>query len=423
MHILKIIHGYPPDYNAGSEVYSQSICNELGRRHTISIFTRAENPYLPDYSMRSEQINARIRKYVVNKKIDKDCYQHDKIDALLGEILAENRPDVAHIGHLNHLSTGIIDVLKKHGIPIVFTLHDFWLMCPRGQFLQRNVGEPTAYKLCDKQDNSNCAQRCYSCYFSGGKEQAESDLAYWTNWVAERMHTTRNLCDKVDLFLAPSRYLQSRFVSEFGLPQEKVRYIDYGFPTEYLSPAKPQERKNFVFGYIGTHIPAKGINLLITAFAQLEENSKLIIWGRDNGQSSKYLRQLAATSVNPIEFRGEYINKNLAQEVFAHVDAIVVPSIWGENSPLVIHEAQACHIPVITADFGGMSEYVAHQKNGLLFEHRNADALLTQLQYAVSAPQVMKKLGAHGYLYSEDGKIPDIESHCKELEEIYNLFV
>jgi len=35
MRILKIIHGYPPNYNAGSEVYSQSICNELAKRHRM----------------------------------------------------------------------------------------------------------------------------------------------------------------------------------------------------------------------------------------------------------------------------------------------------------------------------------------------------------------------------------------------------
>jgi glycosyltransferase involved in cell wall biosynthesis len=419
MHILKIIHGYPPDYNAGSEVYSQSICNELANRHKITIFTREENPYLPDYSLRREQISPAIQKYVVNKKIDKDCYQHAEIDALLAQILAKSRPDVAHIGHLNHLSTGLIDVLHQHNIPIIFTLHDFWLMCPRGQFLQRNIGEPTAYALCHTQENANCAQRCYSCYFSGQAAQAQADLQYWTDWVAQRMQTTRQLCDKVDLFLAPSRYLQNRFLQDFGLPQAKIRYLDYGFPTEYLSPVQPQPRQCFTFGYIGTHIPAKGINLLINAFSQLQEKSKLIIWGRDNGQSSKYLRHLAAVSPNPIEFRGEYVNKNLAQEVFAHVDAIVVPSIWGENSPLVIHEAQACHIPVITADFGGMSEYVQSQINGLLFAHRDQKALLKQLQYAIQQPQQLKTLGRRGYLYSADGKIPDIQSHCRDLEAIY----
>ena len=64
-----------------------------------------------------------------------------------------------------------------------------------------------------------------------------------------------------------------------------------------------------------------------------------------------------------------------------------------ENSPLVIHEAQSCKVPVITADFGGMKEYVQHNVNGLLFEHRNANSLAEQMKFSVSNPDKMKTLG------------------------------
>jgi glycosyltransferase involved in cell wall biosynthesis len=95
----------------------------------------------------------------------------------------------------------------------------------------------------------------------------------------------------------------------------------------------------------------------------------------------------------------------------------------GENSPLVIHEAQACHIPVITADFGGMSEYVRHLENGLLFQHRNVQDLAQKIQFAVENPALMQKLGQKGYLYSADGQVPSIEDHCKTLEQIYNKLI
>lgn len=54
MHILKIIHGYPPEYNAGSEVYSQSVCNEFSKKHKVSVFTREENLYARDFSLRKK---------------------------------------------------------------------------------------------------------------------------------------------------------------------------------------------------------------------------------------------------------------------------------------------------------------------------------------------------------------------------------
>ena len=141
MHVLKIIHGYPPYYNAGSEVYSQSICNELSKSHKVSIFSREENPYAPDFQIRHQRLNLSLDLYLLNNPNGKDGYRHKQIDDNFAELIKDIKPDIAHIGHLNHLSTGLVDELNKQNIPIIFTLHDFWLMCPRGQFLTRRADE------------------------------------------------------------------------------------------------------------------------------------------------------------------------------------------------------------------------------------------------------------------------------------------
>lgn len=421
MHILKIIHGYPPYYSAGSEVYSQSICNELSKKHPVSVFTREENPYAPCFSIREHKLHNNLSIYYVNNPQSKDGYRHEQLDLNFKYFVQQIQPDVAHVGHLNHLSTGIIDVLHELNIPIVFTLHDFWLMCPRGQFLTRSIGKENNFQVCEGQEDQKCALTCYQVYFSGIESQRETELNYWTNWIHQRMRVTKSIIHKVDLFIAPSKYLMNRFIQDFQVPINKIIYLDYGFPLEYLMPTKIKKEKRdvFTFGYIGTHIPAKGVNLLIEAFKTIEFPSKLMIWGYKDEQSSNALKKLAQDSKNPIEFKGKYVNQNLADEVFSKIDCIVVPSIWAENSPLVIHEAQACKIPVITADFGGMKEYVKHQVNGLLFEHRNAEALKKQLIVAIKNPEFMRKLGERGYLYDENGKVPDIQNHCKTLIQIY----
>lgn len=419
MHILKIIHGYPPRYNAGSEVYSQSICNELKKRHRVSIFTREENPYAADYRLRHERLDG-LDFYYINKAREKDGYAHRAVDEALARLIDADRPDVAHIGHLNHLSVGLVDVLHQAGIPIVFTLHDFWLMCPRGQFLQINFGDPDFHQLCDGQDHKKCAERCYNRFFSGLETTRAADERYWESWIGARMAATRAISEKVSYFIAPARSLRERFVREFGIPEDKIQYLDYGFPTHYLQPTAPKPRSCYTFGYIGTHIPAKGVNLLIEAFKQLNGEAKLFIYGRPSGQSSEALRQMAADSPNPIEFRGEYINQHLGEVVFSEVDCIVVPSIWVENSPLVIHEAQACKIPVITADVGGMSEYVQHLENGLLFRHRSVESLAEQLQFALEQPEQMRRLGQRGYWHHPEGLVPDIATHCQQLETFYS---
>ena len=116
---------------------------------------------------------------------------------------------------------------------------------------------------------------------------------------------------------------------------------------------------------------------------------------------------------------GGYDNSKIVEVVFNHVDAIVVPSIWTENSPLVIHEAQQVGVAVITANYGGMSEYVAHMKNGLLFEHRNAQDLSNKMQEFLDNPVLAQKLGSYGYLFSKNQQIPDIIQHTKDIEQLY----
>ncbi len=424
MRILKIIHGYPPNYNAGSEVYTQSLCEELAKNNEVFVFTREENPYLPDFSIREEKTKKNLTAFIINMAQGKDGFRHEELDEEFRELVNLLNPDIAHIGHLNHLSTGLVDVLKSKKIPIVFTLHDFWLMCSRGQFLQRNFGVSEHWQLCNGQEDSKCAKNCYNAYFTGQRENKDSDLDYWTKWIGNRMAETKSVAEKVDLFIAPSKYLMNRFIKEFSIPEDKIVYLDYGFPLKYLTPTNGNKKPDcFTFGYIGTHIPSKGVNLLIEAFEKVSGNACLKIWGWKDEQNTKALIEKAKGIGKQVEFRGEYVNKNLADEVFSQIDCIVVPSIWMENSPLVIHEAQACHIPVITANAGGMAEYVRHKENGLLFQHRDVQSLSEQMLWAVENKEAMKKMSERGYLYSPDGKVPEIEEHCHKITKIYGKVI
>ena len=417
MKILKIIHGFPPLYSAGSEVYSYSIVEQLSKRHEVLVFTREENVFEPDFSFRTEH-RERYNVVYVNMARAKDGYNHQLINERFARLVDEFKPDIAHIGHLSHLSTGIIDVLYERKIPTVYTLHDYWLMCPRGQFLQRNFDGKNTYKVCDGQENRKCATTCYNMYFSG-TEQTDREIQYWTQWIGKRQQVMRQIIEKVNLFIAPSRYLMNRYIHDFGVPGEKIVYLDYGFPLHYLRPVQKKQAGVFTFGYIGRIIPAKGVDLLVRAFKRIKEPARLKIWGIDDGQTLKALRRLTKDSFNSVEFLGTYVNSNLADTIFSQIDVLVVPSIWVENSPLVIHEAQACRVPVITADTGGMAEYVRHKENGLLFKFRDEQSLYEQMLWALNHPDKMRRFGQRGYLYSENGEVPGIEEHCKKLEEIY----
>lgn len=306
----------------------------------------------------------------------------------------------------------------------MYTLHDYWVMCPRGQFMQMHPQNPAElWPACDGQEDRKCAERCYARYFSGSPGEGEKDLAYWTDWVRRRMLHIREMAELVDLFIAPARYLHDRYRDEFGLPERKLRYLDYGFdPIRILGRARTQGEA-FTFGYIGTHIPAKGIHHLLMAFGQVRSPARLRIWGRPRGQDTEALKALAARlpgdAAARVEWLPEYRNQEIVRDVFDHVDAIVVPSIWVENSPLVIHEALQARVPVITADTGGMAEYVQHEVNGLTFAHRDPVALGAAMQRLADDPELARRLGARGYAQSADGNVPEISAHVAALEQVY----
>jgi len=426
MKIVKVIHGYPMRYNAGSEVYSQTLCHGLAARHEVHVFTREEDAFAPDFRLRTEydEDDARITVHLVNNPRLRDRYRSTGIDQRFAEVLDRVKPDIVHVGHLNHLSTSLLREAALREIPIVFTLHDYWLMCPRGQFMQMMPEDPNVlWAACSGQEDRKCAERCYSRYFSGAADEYESDVAYWTDWVKRRMHHVREMADLVDLFIAPAKYLHDRFRDAFGLPERKMVYLDYGFARERMQGRVRTAGEPFTFGYIGTHIPAKGIHDLIRAFGMLSGQAKLRIWGRPRGQDTEALKAMAASLpagvAERVEWLTEYKNQEIARDVFGRCDAIVVPSIWVENSPLVIHEAQQARVPVITANTGGMAEYVHHEVNGLLFEHRSVESLAQQMQRFVDEPDLATRLGARGYVFTENGDIPDVENHVREIEKLY----
>lgn len=426
MRILLVNHGYPPRYNAGSEVYSQVLARGLADRHDVTVFGRHEDPLLPPFAIidETDSGDSRVRMRLVNNAESRDRYRYDGIDAVLARLLDECSPDVVHINHLSHLSTSLVESIHDRGLPIVFTVHDFWLMCPRGQFIQRAaVGADEPFPLCDGQADRKCAEKCYALYFSGSAEQYEMDVRHWSTWVGERMRHVREITGLVDRFITPSKHVLARFRDEFGLPASKLTYLDYGFDQARLGGRRRREEGSFVLGYVGTHIPAKGIHLLLEAFAQLEGTPLLRIWGRPRDPYTASLRRIARElprrAGDRIEWMGEYPNERIVVDVFDHVDAIVVPSIWIENSPLVIHEAQQARVPVVTADVGGMAEYVKHEVNGLLFKHRDRRSLTEQLQRFVNDRLLATRLAERGYLHSLSGDVPSIAEHVRQIEGVY----
>jgi len=442
MRILQVTHGLPPQSMGGTEMYTYSLSKELSKRHKVFVFHRVNDLHKKEYTLDHYQLD-NVDIFTVNNTFRRyesfiDTYNSIHIAEKFPLILEKIRPDVVHIQHLLYLDTGIINEVKKRNIPLFFTLNDYWLICPQGQLLKDN-----SYP-CANRDNYECIdcvsyqliinknifnahyilknilpgyffQLIKKFYLSRSKSLLLSQ-GMGINLIKERSLHMKNVSSCIDCFIAPSRFIKSKFV-ESEIPGGKILFLNYGFNLENFKDQLMVSSKRIRFGFIGSFIPAKGVHILIQAFNKIDyKDAELKIYGRAASYKSlltDYLRYLKRISRNKnIRFMGGFDNMDAAK-VFSEIDVLVVPSIWYENSPLVIQEAFAAKTPVIASRIGGIPELIEEGVNGILFEPGNVDDLCSELTSFINNPALIKEIKANI-------KPPKtIEEHAKEIEGIY----
>jgi glycosyltransferase involved in cell wall biosynthesis len=116
-----------------------------------------------------------------------------------------------------------------------------------------------------------------------------------------------------------------------------------------------------------------------------------------------------------ITFHGAYRHEQV-YDLLAGLDAIVVPSVCYENSPLVIQEAQAAHVPVLASRLGGMRELVTDEHDGLLFDPGNPQDLARQLRRLLEEPALLERLRPDGAsVRTEDDEMRELSAHYQRL--------
>ncbi|TQD25898.1 glycosyltransferase family 4 protein [Methanolobus vulcani] len=395
MRILMVIHGFPPFYMAGSEVYTYNLCQELTKNNEVYVFTRIENPYEDSYTYYDEdyhglkvrRVNKPQRDYTLTDK-----YLDPKIDAVFEAFLEEIDPDVVHIGHLSHLSTNLPEIARKKGCSVIYTLHDFWLKCYRGQLIKPDL------QICPGPSDENCLD-CVKRTFKD-KWDIEDVKVY-------RKHMD-DVISQIDLLLSPSHFLLD-FYKNNGVDDKKLVFSKYGFNKSIILPKKKnyENDSKISFGFMGRVIPVKGIKILLEAFGELER-SELHIFGSVGGQKvflEKYVDK-------NIFFDGSFDNWEI-NKVLERIDVLVVPSIWYENSPLVIQEAFMASIPVITSDIGGMAELVENGIDGFTFDTGNKDALKSIMKRIEDEPTILNGLNV------SSTKVRSIQDDAAFVQELY----
>lgn len=392
MKVLKVIHGFPPDYMAGSEVYSYNLVKELQKYADVFVFTRVENDFDEEYKIYDEQFeNIKIRR-INNPKKDYtlfDKYFNKNIEQQFRKYITEINPDIIHIGHLSHLSVNIIKIAKEEfKLPVVFTIHDFWMYCVKGQLLN--------YKneICSEQTPEKC-QNCINY------QSTLTEISFYQEYL-------KKLINMVDIFISPSYFLKDFYINN-GVDSTKIIYSKYGFNKNLITYKDKKFNKSdtIKFGFIGRIIPSKGIKLLIDVFNELQ-NCEIDIYGFI-GNKKRFLE----VSEN-IKFKGGYDNNNI-NDILSNFDVLIAPSIWYENAPLVIQEAFIAGIPVITSNIGGMKELVNNNINGFTFDVNNKKDLKRIINEIINNPLILNNLN----LKENVDIVVSIEDEVKEIFKIY----
>jgi len=292
------------------------------------------------------------------------------------DILRDFEPDTVHLHHVLGFGADALFALRGElpGASIVMTLHEFVPICHRqGQMVKAADMAPCLRAA---------PEDCGSCF---------PDIAPVR--FLRREHSLRALFSQVDRFIAPSAFLAGRYAA-WGLPPDRIAVLENAVAPAIAAPKRPglptMERGRFAF--FGQITPYKGLDVLLEAVRLLPEQewrgcSLQIHGGGLDRQPADFRRNMLALLEKTTErasFHGPYENADLPR-LMAEVDWVVVPSIWWENSPVVIQEAFRSGCPVIAGDIGGMAEKVRDGVDGLTFRTGDPSALATCMMAARSA--------------------------------------
>jgi glycosyltransferase involved in cell wall biosynthesis len=209
--------------------------------------------------------------------------------------------------------------------------------------------------------------------------------------IRQRWETMRRLAHRVDLFLAPSRYLGDELV-RFGLPGSRVLHCDYGFATEGFRRREDLPERVRHFAFVGSLVPHKGVHVLLEAFQGMPHDARLELCGYPQ-YDPEYSARLESASRHPgVRFLGG-LNPQAVPDFLREVDCLVVPSIWQENSPLTVHEAFLAGVPVVASRLGGHEELLA-EGGGLLYDADTPAHLRAQLRRLYDEPGLARRLAA-----------------------------
>ncbi len=415
MKVLIVVHQFFPAHFYGTERLVLNLSKQMQRMgHKVKVLTYAFN----EKDGLTTKSGALYREYTYQGvPVVSICHigrlppenffiYDDQLGWILDAILAEEQPDIIHVCHSMWIGE-VIRSAKKKEIPVLMTLTDFWMMCPRG------IASTPEGSLCEGTgDGKKCLSDCYPGYS-------------WKSKIAERFEQTKEIFSYASRVVAATCFLKLMFESQ-GHVQD-ITIIPFGKDYKDIHKKKRTYNldSNIIIGYLSSLTPHKGAHILIEAFIRVNpKNIRLKIYG-DPRSAPAYFDLLIKVSQGHegIEFCGPYEYEEMPK-IFDITDIIAVPSIWWENSPLVLLRAQAHNVPAIVSELGGLSEIITNGKDGFTFNVGDSDPNYDSVK---TLSMIIRKISDNPRILNDINagirSPPRIEEEAFEYECLYQTIV
>jgi glycosyltransferase involved in cell wall biosynthesis len=307
-------------------------------------------------------------------------------------------PDVVHLHNIYHqLSPSILRPLADRRLPVVMTLHDYKLACPTYQFLAQG-------------------EVCEAC-IGGGLRQAVlrrcrggSRLASGAAAVELGLHRATNAYGPVGRFICPSRFMADR-MAEAGVYPDRLRHVPHFIDPSGV-PVKRAPGGDVLFAGRLSH--EKGVDTLARATAHLDPGLRVALAGE--GPELDAVQAAARGSEDRIRLLGR-LPKHEVQALLADALALALPARWHENQPMIVLEAFAAGVPVVTTALGGLPELVQDGVTGLVVPPDDPDALAAALNRLHRDPQAAFAMGQAARARVLDEFTP--ARHLRSVRDVY----
>ena len=283
----------------------------------------------------------------------------------LDRLVRDAKPDLVHLHMFHHqLSPSILDVVKKHGLPAVYTAHDLQLLCPNYKMTHHG----TLCEACLNGKVFSCVRN--RCVMDSLGKSALSALE-------NKVHRGRGIYDVIQCVITPSAFYRQKFI-QAGYAPERVAHIPNFLNLPPLTDPVREKKRPYIL-YAGRLSEEKGLRTLLRAVEGTDISLRIAGIGALEEEMQAALQRRSFSQVHLLGFLGE---QALIKEICG-ASALVLPSEWYENGPYAAIEAMRCGRPLIGSCIGGIPEMI--QNNGILTAPGDADALLRAMQTMLTA--------------------------------------